>query len=90
MVQQNNTPSADAPALTAELEDRILAYLPLPVRRWVQEEAPYDCCLRGVFKLVRAGHSPENVLRALRTQARQDTAQVYGRAHPQAAYSTAA
>ncbi len=86
----HNTPSADVKALPRDLEDRVLAALPAPLRRWVLEDAPWDADVGGLFRKWRAGATVEGLLREMRTVARRDTAAVYGRAHPQAEYSTAA
>jgi hypothetical protein len=90
MAQQTNTLNPNARAISPELEDKILAWLPPRLRHWLQYDAPYSHDLVSVYRMLRDGHSADSVLRGLRTGQRTDTAQVYGQAHPQAAYSTAA
>ena len=88
--ERSNTPDGNVPATSNELEDKIMAWLPASIRSWLLYDSPWNHDLRSIFKLLRAGHSADAVLCALRTAQRKDTAQLYGRGHPQAAFSTAA
>lgn len=79
-----NTPNASVVKLTFEMEDRIMAVLPAPVRDWLRYDAPHDYSPVEAFKAFRAGVPVAQIMSDLRGNQRRATRQDYGAGHPQA------
>lgn len=82
----SNTIEAVATPYSADLEDKIMAALPAPVRKWLREEAASDICTVQIFRDWRAGATVDAILAHLRGHQRRSTRDVYGSTHPQASF----
>lgn len=79
-----NTPNAPVVNMTFEMEDRIMAALPAPVRDWLRYDAPFDYSPIQPFKAWRAGVPVAQIMSDLRGDQRRATRSDYGASHPQA------
>lgn len=83
----SNTSNAVRTPISADLEDKIMAALPSPVRRWLREEAATDICTAQIYRDWRAGATTDAILAHLRGHQRRATRAIYGAGHPQASYT---